>query len=121
MNTKTDNIIEVINQAIREMPLGTPGAEQLLLAILSNGTRQAEVERMARQHGVESTDLQCSLLNACILITRNILHLAVEKGVPPVHALAMLRSNSAVYESLIMKRDDSALLALFEKIVDIAA
>ena len=103
------------------MPLSAPGAEQLLLAMLRSGARQAEVERMARQHGIESTDLQCSLLNAGILITRNLLHLAVEKGVPPVHALAMLRSNSAVYESLIMKRDDSALLTLFEKIVDIAA
>jgi len=121
MNTETDNVIEVVNEAIRNMPLSTPGAEQLLLAMLSHGIREAEVERMARQSGIESTDLQCSLLNAGILITRNLLHLAVEKGVPPVHALAMLRSNSAVYESLVMKRDDSALLTLFEKIVDIAA
>ena len=121
MNAETDNIVEVVNEAIRQMPLSTHRAEQLVLAMLSHGTRLADVERMARQYGIESSDLQCNLLNAGILITRNLLHLAVEKGVPPVHALAMLRSNSAVYESLIMKRDDSALLTLFEKIVDIAA
>jgi len=121
MNAETDNVIEVVNEAIQKMPLSTPSAEQLLLAMLSNGTRQAEVERMARQYGIESTDLQCSLLNAGRLITQYLLHLAVEKGIPPVHALAMLQSNSSVYETLIIKRDDSALLALFEKIADIAA
>lgn len=121
MNAETDNIIEVVNEAIRKMPLGTPGAEQLVLAMLSHGIRLTDVERMARQHGIESAELQCSLLNAGISITRNVLHLAVDKGVPPVHALAMLQSNPAVYENLILKRDDSAMLALFEKIVDIAA
>jgi len=121
MNAEKDNVIEVVNEAIRKMPLSTPGAEQLLLSMMSNGIREAEVERMARQYGIESTDLQCNLVNAGILITRSLLHLAVEKGVLPVHALATLRCNSEVYESLIMKRDDSAVLTLFEKIVDIAA
>ena len=121
MNAETDNTIKVVNEAIQKVPLSAPGAEQLLLAMLRSGARQAEVERMARQYGIESTDLQCGLLNAGILITQHVLHLAVEKGVPPVHALAMLRRNSAVYESLILKRDDSALLALFEQIADIAA
>ena len=121
MNAETDNVIKVVNEAIQKMPLGAPAAERLLLAMLSHGTRLADVERMARQHGIESSDLQCSLLNAGILITRTLLHLAVEKGVPPVTALAMLQSHPVAYESLIMKRDDSALLTLFEKIVDIAA
>jgi len=115
MNAATGNIVEVVNEAIQMMPLSAPGAEQLLLAMLRSGIRQSEVERMARQYGIEGTDLQCSLLNCGISIIQRLLHLAVEKGIPPVHALAMLRSNAAVYNSLITERDDSALLEFFEQ------
>jgi hypothetical protein len=121
MNAETDNIIEVVNEAIQNIALSTADAEQLLLTMLRNNIQQSEVEHIAGRYDIGSSGLLCSLLNGGMKITRCVLHLAVEKGVPPVHALAILQSNADVYEKLITKRDASALLELFEQIAEIAA
>lgn len=121
MNAETENINEVVSEAIQAIPVNTTNAEQLLLTMLRDGIRQPEVERVAGQYGIEDADLHCSLMNAGISVTQHLLYMAVDNGVRPVQALAILRSNTVVYEKLIAKRDASALQELFEQIGEIAA
>lgn len=121
MYTETDNITEVVKEAIRTIPLDSTEAERLLLTMLHNDMQQTEVERVAERYNIESTELLCYLVNAGISITRSLLYLAVKKGIPPVHALAMLQNNTYVYKQLIHERDTAALLDLFEEIAEIAA